>query len=412
MAASASLAAKRTKLSNKRHHSAHINQLTHSSSMNKLQNQSGQTEQEEKPQCESEDCKRKLHEPLLPGLPDDLARQCLAHLPPSLLFSVCHKWRQFMYSPSFPSPTQSVYSLLTDSDSSNPSFSFASYDPLTARWDPLPPPPLSSPLLLKHPCFVSRLLPVQTVSSSPYLLLLSASTPTLQPALHSPLIFQPSPPRWQVGPSFPISPRRWCATGSLNGSVYLFSGVGSLHYNASLARSAFKWDIARSACHWNWDPLAPLRDGTFSREAVEAVGSDGRLCMANLRGRCPKEGLVYNIHMDQWDDMPPGLLSGWIGPAAADEKGDIYVVDDISGALRLYHWGTDTWRTVVKDENLKGATQMAAQGGRVCVVAGGGEALVVVDVKGRERRLWIVEPPRGKKLLNVHILPSMSRGES
>jgi hypothetical protein len=145
---------------------------------------------------------------------------------------------------------------------------------------------------------------------------------------------------------------------------------------------------------------------------VEAVGSDGKLCMVNLRGRCPKEGLVYNVRMDQWDEMPPGLLSGWIGPVAADERGDIYVVDDIAGTLKVYHWTTDTWRPVMRNENLKGATQMAAHGRRVCVVAGGGEALIVIDVERRGRRLWIVEPPRGKKLLNVHILPRMSRGES
>ncbi|XP_078177680.1 F-box/kelch-repeat protein SKIP25-like [Carex rostrata] len=378
-----------------------------------MNNQNNQTEQkvhEETEWCKrSKYCAKKL-EPLLPGLPDDLARQCLLHLPPSLLFSVCHKWRRFMYSPSFPSPTLSVYSLLTDSDSSNPSLSFSSYDPLCARWDTLPPPPLPSPLLLKHPGFISRLLPVQSLSSSPYLLLLSASTPSLQPALHSPLLFHPSPPRWQEGPSFPISPRRWCATGSLNGSVYLFSGVGSSHYNASLARSAFKWDTVRSACHWKWDPLSPLRDGTFSREAVEAVESDGKLYMVNLRGHCPKEGVVYNVRMDQWEDMPTGLLSGWTGPASADEKGNIYLVDEAAGTLRVYQWWKDTWRTVVRDEEkLRGATQIAARGGRVCVVTGGGEALAVVDVKGSGRRIWIVDPPRGKKILNVHILPRMSR---
>ncbi|KAJ3690891.1 hypothetical protein LUZ61_020055 [Rhynchospora tenuis] len=411
MAASATPAAKRAKLiSTRKHHHHH---LCHSSSMNHhQQNQPEQTIQEDhEQQCQSIDCeKKKKHKPLLPGLPDDLARQCLSHLPPSLLFTVCHRWRRVLYSPAFPSPTLSVYSLLTDSDSS---LSFASYDPLTAKWDPLPPPPLSSPLLLKHPSFVSRLLPVQTLSSSPHLLLLSASTLSLEPALPCPLIFHSSPPRWQVGPAFPLSPRRWCATGSLNGSVYLFSGVGSSEYNASLAKSAFKWDTTKNPCHWKWDPLAPLKDSTFCREAVETVYSNGRLCMVNLRGRCAKNGAVYNVRMDQWEDMPSGLLSGWTGPACADETGDIYVVDEAVGTLRVYQWGRDTWRTVVRDEDkLRGATQMAARGGRVCVVAGGGEALVVVDVRGRWRRMWTVEPPRGKKMLNVHILPRMSRGES
>ncbi|KAJ3672576.1 hypothetical protein LUZ60_007297 [Juncus effusus] len=417
MAASASPCLKRPKLSAHHRHKPHHPSLPFHSAMNNNHHQVQKQEEKEEEEEEEEEEDGML----IPGLPDDLTKQCLARLPPSLIFSVCHPWRRFLYSSAFPSPHFSLYSLMADSDSPSDSLSFFSFDPLTAKWDPLPPPPLPSPLILQHPSFISRLLPVQSLSSHPYLLLLSASNPSLAPALPCPLVFHPSPPRWQVGPSFPISPRRWCAAGSSNGSVFIFSGVGSLAYDPALARSAFKWDLSNSnnnTSHWKWDPLAPLRDGTFSREAVEAVASNGKLCMVNLRGRCAKEGLVYNIKMNKWAEMPTGLRTGWTGPAAADEEGNIYVVDEASGALKVYQWGRDTWVTVFEGgERLRGATQLAARGEKVCVVLAGGEALVVVDVglrrsgRGGERGkgMWSVEPPCGKKILNVNVLPRLSR---
>lgn len=143
------------------------------------------------------------------------------------------------------------------------------------------------------------------------------------------------------------------------------------------------------------------------------MASHGRLYMVNLQGRCAKEGAAYDVRMNRWEDMPIGLLTGWTGPAASDERGDIYVVEEATGTLRVYHWGRDTWLTLIREEGrLKGATQMTAREGTVFVVAAGGEALVVVDVKRKGSAVWVLEPPRGKKMLNVHLLPRMSRVES
>ncbi|OAY75561.1 F-box/kelch-repeat protein SKIP25 [Ananas comosus] len=363
---------------------------------------------------EEEEEEEEEYQSLIPGLPDHLAQLCLAHLPPPLIFAVCRSWRRLLYAPSFP-PFLALYALLYGDDEPN-AVAFACFDPVAAAWVDLPPPPppllqqLPNPnpnspdspnlgVLIRHPSFLSRRLPLQSVAAAGHLAVLAGSTAELLPALPRPLVFRPHP-----GP-----PR----------------GVGPRPHDPALARSAALWHPRDGA----WAPLPPLRDGRFSRDAAEAVGARGKLCMVNLRGRGPKQGAVLDLRRRAWEPMPPGMLAGWSGPAAAaagddddDAEAAMYVVDEGAGALRAYDWGGDRWETLLDaPELLRGAAQVAAGGGRVCVVTGCGGAVLVVDVSSSSPetepprpppRTWVVERPPGKRVLAVHVLPRMSRPES
>ncbi|KAM0824540.1 hypothetical protein ACQ4PT_070135 [Festuca glaucescens] len=252
-------------------------------------------------------------QPLLPGLPDHLAQLCLAPLPPRLLHAVCRPWRRLLYAPSFP-PFLSLYALLEDAGDGHAA-SFAAYDPIAARWDALPAPPMPSPPpTLWHPSFLSRRLPLQCVAAAGRLVLVAGSTQSLRPALPRPLVFDPAAPRWLVGPRIPLAPRRWCAAGAARGRVFVAGGVGA-GYDLAVARSGASWDPAAPSAAWEAAP--PLRDGRFSRDAADAVCSGGKVCMVSLRGRGAKEGAVLDLDEGRWEDMPPGMLAGWKGPAAA-----------------------------------------------------------------------------------------------
>ncbi|PHU29002.1 F-box/kelch-repeat protein SKIP25 [Capsicum chinense] len=281
--------------------------------------------------------RKKLHQyqSLIPGLPDDIAQICLSHVQPSTLYSVCHSWRRLVYSSSFPC-FLSVYSLLKPSQSEKNSVDFANFDPVSAKWTLLPPPPLNPPLriLLRHPSFISRHLPIQS------------------------------------------------------------------------------WDMNRNNRNHSWEKMNCLKDGKFSREAIEAVGWRGKLCMVNVKGDAAKEGIIYDVESDTWQEMPEGMLMGWRGPAAAMEEEIIYTVDESKGALRKYDHRRDCWLDILENEMLKGARHMAAAGGRVCVVSGGGEGIVVVDVVAELPRLVVVETPVGFQVLDVHILPRISQLDS
>ncbi|RLN11406.1 F-box/kelch-repeat protein SKIP25 [Panicum miliaceum] len=282
----------------------------------------------------------------------------------------------------------------------------------------------SPPPRLWHPSFLSRRLPLQSVAAAGRLVLVAGSTQSLSPALPRPMVFDPSAPtpRWQLCPRFPFAPRRWCDAGSARGRVFVAGGVGA-GYDANDARSGAVWDPASPAAAW--EPLPPMRDGPFSRDAAEAVCSGGKVCMVSLRSRGAKEGAVFDLGAGRWEDMPPGMLALWKGSAAAASTGGaetIFVVDEERGALIAYDWGGDRWRTVAESERLKGATEMAAGGGRVCVAAEGGAKVIVVDVKTLKPprrtggpaavpRMWEVAAPAGKRVVALHVLPRMTRAE-
>ncbi|CAN1143979.1 F-box/kelch-repeat protein SKIP25 [Linum perenne] len=346
--------------------------------------------------------------PLIPGLPDHLAQICLSFLPPSLIYAVSTSWRRLLYSPSFP-PFLSLYAVLS-SDSDSDSIHFSAYDPISSRWDPLPPPPLHPSFISRHPSFISRHLPIQSLSVAGRLVLLAATTDNLFPALSQPLLFNPTSCAWSSGPHF-STPRRWCAAGTTNGEVYVASGIGS-HFSADVAKSVEKWTPQFPCSEWKWEKVQGMKDGRFSRDAIDAVGWRGKLCMVNVKGNAAKEGAVYDVVRDSWEEMPDGMIAGWNGPVAAMDEDDMFVVDEEKGAVRRYDQEKDGWEEVVASPLLRGAQQMAAGGGRVCVVCGDGEeGIVVVDVVARPSRIWVVELPDGFDAVAVHVLPRMSRPE-
>ncbi|KAG5538914.1 hypothetical protein RHGRI_019457 [Rhododendron griersonianum] len=354
---------------------------------------------------------------LLPGLPNHLAQLCLSSLHPSLLHAVCRSWRCLIYSPSFP-PFFSLYALLSPTIHHHQQYSksieFFSLDPVSSAWRRLPSPPPPLCLLHRHPSFISRTLPIQSLTVAGRLVLIAATDDQFLPALSSPLVFDPlsNSNHWFYGPPLP-TPRRWCAAGSMGSATYVASGIGS-HYQSEVAQSMEKWDMNKKDREWKWEKMAALKDSSFSREDVQAIGYRGKLCMVNVKGKSVKQGSVYDVAKDQWDHMPEGMLAGWRGAVAATVDGgdEMFVVDEERGELRRYDADNDTWEVVLEEsELLKGAEQIVAGRGRVCVVCGGGGRIVVVDVAARPPRTWVVNPPPEMELVGVHILHRVSLSE-
>ncbi|CAI9103335.1 OLC1v1001798C1 [Oldenlandia corymbosa var. corymbosa] len=350
---------------------------------------------------------------LIPGLPNHLAQLILANLHPSILYRVSNSWRRIIYSPNFP-PFFSLYALLSSSTSSASNSSadfFFCFDPIASRWESLPAPPISDPpvkLLHRHPSFISRILPIQSVTVSNRLALLAATDQNFLPAIQAPLVFDPLSGKWSFGPPL-ANPRRWCITGQARGSVYVVSGFGS-NYNGDVARSVEKWDMKKKETEWMWEKMTAFKDGRYSREAVEAVGYNGKLCIVNVKGNAVKEAATYDVVADRWEVMPEGMRGGWNGPAAADDdNGVMYVVDETTGVLSRYVLEDDRWEEVIGSEYLKGVEQIAAGRGRVCAVCGGGRHIAVVDVVDNPAKIRVLNPPPEMEVVAVHILPRMVR---
>ncbi|KAI3772989.1 hypothetical protein L6452_04185 [Arctium lappa] len=351
------------------------------------------------------------NQPLLPGLPDHISLLCLSLLPPSTLYSVCRSWRRVIFFDNFPA-SLSLYTLSSDQDST---LQISSFDPISSQWTTVPPPPTTHlrRVCLRHPSFISRTLPIQSLSVAGQLILLAGTTSDLLPALPRPLVFDPRSKIWSFGPPLP-TPRRWCAAGSSRAAVIVASGLATRH-SPAVARSVEKWvfretdslDEKREDSKWVWKKMRSLRDGKLSREAIDAVGCRGKLYMVNVKGACAKEGVVYDVDSDGWSEMAEAMVGGWRGPAAAMDEEVIYVVDELQGVLRKYDDVMEVWVDVLENGMLKGAEHIAAGGGRVCVVGGGGDGILVVDVVSSPPRLWVVETLAGHRVLGLHILPRM-----
>jgi hypothetical protein len=196
------------------------------------------------------------------------------------------------------------------------------------------------------------------------------------------------------------------------------SGIGS-QFNTDVSKSVEKWDlqsknvgistIANKTITWKWEKVKGLKDGRFCRDAIDAVGWRGKLCMVNMKGDAPKEGLVYDTEKDAWENMPEGMLAGWRGPVASMDEETMFVVDEARGVLRKYDPEKDYWEHMMESERLVGAQKIAAGGGRVCVIRGCSTEIVVLDVAALPVKLWVVKTPPGFEALAIHILPRMSR---
>ncbi|XP_022737478.1 F-box/kelch-repeat protein SKIP25 [Durio zibethinus] len=338
-------------------------------------------------------------QPLIPRLPDHVAELCLSGVHPSLLYSICRSWRRVIYSPIVP-PFPSLYTLFS---SSSNEIQLLSFDPMSSKWEAVPPPPGPLRLLVRHPAFISRNLPVQSISVSGNLVLLAATAPNFNPALSHPLIFSPLSRSWRSGPAM-ATPRRWCAAGASGPTIYVASGIGS-NFSTDVARSLERWDLEDDEMNdTRWKKMRQLKDGRFSRDAIDAVGWRRKLCMVNVA----KQGTVYDVENDIWENMPEGMVAGWRGPVAAMEEEVLYAVDEGKGVLTRYNQDSDDWGEIMESERLKGARQMAAAAGRLCVICGDGEILVI-DVVVAPPRFWVVQRPSGLEPLAVHVLPRMSR---
>lgn len=207
------------------------------------------------------------------------------------------------------------------------------------------------------------------------------------------------------------TPRRWCAAGACGPTIYVASGIGS-NFSTDVAKSLERWDMEledgddEMNIDARWKKMRRLKDVRFSRDAIDAVGWRRKLCMVNVA----KQGIVYDVENDRWEDMAEGMAAGWNGPVAAMDEEVLYAVDEGKGVLTRYNQNGDYWEEIMESERLRGARQMAAASGRLCVIGGEGEIIVIV-VGIATPRFWVLERPPGLEPLAVHVLPRMTRPE-
>lgn len=310
---------------------------------------------------------------LLPGLPDDLAILCLARVPSlSVLCKVCSSWKAIVSRSDFfhssraflgLRPQQWIYALLhhpPQDDALQPAFSWHAYNPISKFWHCLPPFPIPVEFHLSSPSVQGLRHAVQCANSATKLFMVAGSRCirsengtsnskgfSLEPALHSPLIFDTQTREWVQGAPF-RNARRWCVCGTAGGKLIVASGCGR-DWDMALSKSVEMYDPEAG----QWFKKQQLKTSAFSRSAVSAVNYKEKLHIVS------SVGAILDPGTGNWENMPRGMREGWSGQGVVVD-GRLFVLEETRGRLKVYDEGKDEWKYVAMEEELlKNMEQLA-----------------------------------------------------
>ncbi|XP_068648532.1 F-box protein AFR-like [Aristolochia californica] len=321
-------------------------------------------------------------EVLIPGLPDEIAEQCLVHLPfPSqtLARSVSRSWKKAFSNPNFLLSKKSLslslpYIFVHVSHKSTGYTRWQAFDPRSRSWFPLPPMPcsrkFSSPGSL-----ASAALPREgrlfvlggacTDNQSPLRTLVSYHAPTNSWSLASPM----------------RTPRSFFAAAALGGKIIAAGG--------DPAASAECYDPAQN----KWSPVSGMRAG-IPRYDAATVGSKLYITEGwSWPFSFPPRGAVYDAEADRWEEMPGGLCDGWTGAGVVLGERLFVIREHGDRRLKVYEPKTDAWREVSGEglpRQVRRPYTVTGAEGRI-YAAGSGADVAVGRVAEDGRGGWKVE---------------------
>lgn len=283
-----------------------------------------------------------IDQPLIPGLPDDLALRCLAmisHGYHGILETVSRQWRKLFHSAEYSNyKAREGWSgnwlfVLTGASENQ----WVAYDPEADRWHPLPRIPTSHPdqehLGFSCACVLNKFL--------------------------------------------------------LIGGTYGARDQVIPHQTALTTNEVFQFDPFRK----EWRNVASMRTAR-SHFACSVVS--GKVYVAGGRNTSSGGGLalaeVYNPLTDRWEDLPP-LPSPQMDCIGLPYDGKFYVLTDLVGLLEhetsvVFDPSDETWLSVNDTWPFSRAMHLGIQvldGGHICtVVDWGGSSIETRDVDNRE----------------------------
>ncbi|KAJ8543399.1 hypothetical protein K7X08_005922 [Anisodus acutangulus] len=292
-----------------------------------------------------------IEQPIIPGLPDDLALRCLAmisHGYHGILETVCRRWRKLFHCAEYSNYKaregwcENWLFVLTEGSGNQ----WIAYDPEADRWHPLPRIPTSHSdqehLGFSCACVLNKFLLIGGTYG--------ARDPLFphQRALATNEVFQfdPFTKEWRKVASM-RTPRSHFACSVVSGKVYVAGGRNT--------------------------------------------SSGGGLALAE----------VYDPLTDKWEDLPP-LPSPQMDCIGLPYDGKFYVLTDLVGLLEqntyvVFDPSDATWRSVNDIWPFSRAMHLGIQvldGGHICtVVDWGGSAIKTRDVENGEWHHRGLVPP-------------------
>lgn len=317
---------------------------------------------------ESEEDK-KNSQPLIPGLPEEIAELCLTYLPyPHIAFvrSVSASWNRVIISPAFSLYRKSLslylpYLFVFAVHKSTAMIQWQAMDLRSGRWFVLPPMPC--PKAVCPPSFACSSIPRQGK-----IFVVGGMRSDTETPMRSIIIYRTLANKWSLASPMPTA-RSFCASGNINGKIVAVGGSGS---NVGESITAVEcYDPENDT----WMELANLPLG-LARYDSAVVGhkmyvTEGWTWPFLFSPR----GAVYDFQRDTWQMMSDGMREGWTGISVVLD-GRLFVISEHGDCpMKLYIPESDTWQYVGGDKLPRGLMQrpFAVSGaeGRIFVVSCG-----------------------------------------
>nr|GEY24301.1 hypothetical protein [Tanacetum cinerariifolium] len=272
-------------------------------------------------------------EPLIPGLPDDIALSCLLRLPVEFHSggrSVCRRWCNVFGDKG------RFFRLRKEMGLIDPWLFVFCYDKCSGKvqWYVLDVVSFSWHIIPEMPCVEKVCGHGFRCVSVPR----DGSVLVCGGSLDFVLKFDVCMNEWIVMKKM-ITPRSFFASGVIDGMVYVAGGNGNDGFELN---SCEVMDLKDGV----WKPIAGMGAGMACYDAAVLEGklyvTEGWFWPFYFAPR----GQVYNPRMDKWECMATGLREGWTGSSVV-MFGYLFVVSEHERTkLKVYDSRNDVWETV------------------------------------------------------------------
>nr|XP_011466713.1 PREDICTED: F-box/kelch-repeat protein At1g80440-like [Fragaria vesca subsp. vesca] len=270
-------------------------------------------------------------EQLIPGLPNDVARDCLFRVPYNYLSDaayVCKVWNQEIEHPDFlrlrkaTGRSQAIVVMAQARVNPNPGrptmpeFKLSVFEPKTSSWEELP----------LFPGFCKGLLPrfCQVVGVGSDLVVMGGLDPCTWEVSNSVFIFNFVSATWRSGADMPGVKRSFfgCASGDDNRTVFVVGG----HDNKKNAlRSAMAYDVAKN----KWNVMADMEKehdeckAIFYRGKLHVIGG----YQTERQGQFERSAETFDPVTSKWDKVKEDFLPANVSPKScvAGHDGKLYM---------------------------------------------------------------------------------------
>lgn len=279
-------------------------------------------------------------EPLLPGLPDDVALNCLLRLPiesHTACKAVCKRWHLLLGS------KERFFTRRSELGFKDPWLFVFSYHKCTGKiqwqvldlthflWHSIPPMPCKDKVCPHGFRCVS--IPYEGT-----LFVCGGMVSDVDCPLDLVLKYEMQKNRWSVINRM-ITGRSFFASGVIDGFIYVAGGNSTDLFELDAAEVL---DPVKST----WRPISSMGTNMASYDSAVLNGkllvTEGWLWPFYVSPR----GQVYDPRADNWESMAIGLREGWTGSSVV-VYGHLFVVSELERMkLKVYDIGTDSWEAI------------------------------------------------------------------